>query len=74
MKHIQETSRSQTLLLPACVDDYVGLDNVVRFVEAFVNSLDLATPGFEWTLLKTTGRALLHRSVERHASPFPKRT
>jgi hypothetical protein len=24
MKHIQGTSRSQTLLLPACVDDYVG--------------------------------------------------
>jgi hypothetical protein len=39
MKHIQGTSRSQTLLLPACVDDYVGPDNVVRFIEAFVDSL-----------------------------------
>ena len=56
MKHIQETSRSQTLLLPASVDDYVGLDNVVRFVEAFVNSLDLAAAGFERTLPKATGR------------------
>jgi hypothetical protein len=39
---IQGTFRSQTLLLPACVDDYVGPDNVVRFIEAFIESLDLA--------------------------------
>jgi transposase len=56
MKYIQGTSRSQTLLLPACVDDYVGPDNVVRFIEAFVNSLDLAVAGFERTLPKATGR------------------
>jgi transposase len=52
MKHIQGTSRSQTLLLSACVDDYVGPDNVVRFIEAFVNSLDLGAAGFERTLPK----------------------
>ena len=47
---------SPTLLLPACVDDYVGPDNVIRFIEAFVDSLDLAAAGFERTLLKATGR------------------
>jgi hypothetical protein len=56
MKHIQGTSRSQTLLLPACVDDYVGPDNVVRFIEAFVDSLDLAVAGFDRAVPKTTGR------------------
>ncbi len=56
MKHIQGTPRAQTLLLPACVDDYVGPDNVVRFIEAFVDSLDLATAGFGRTLPKATGR------------------
>jgi transposase len=56
MKHIQGTARSQTLLLPECVDDYVGPDNVVRFIEAFVDSLDLTTTGFERTLPKVTGR------------------
>ncbi|MDB2369144.1 transposase [Octadecabacter sp.] len=56
MKHIQGNPRSQTLLLPACVDDYAGPDNVVRFIEAFVNSLDLAATGFERTLLKATCR------------------
>jgi hypothetical protein len=28
--------RSQTLLLPEAVDDYVGPDNPVRFIDAFV--------------------------------------
>ncbi|WP_187394074.1 transposase [Oceaniovalibus sp. ACAM 378] len=56
MTHIRGISRSQTLLLPACVDDYVGPDNVVRFIEAFVESLDLATAGFDRTLAKATGR------------------
>jgi transposase len=56
MIHIQGTPRSQTLLLPACVDDYVGPDNVVRFIEAFVDSLDLTAAGFDRTLPKATGR------------------
>ena len=56
MKHIQGTPRAQTLLLPACVDDYVGPDNVVRFIEAFVESLDLAAAGFDRALPKATGR------------------
>lgn len=56
MTHIQGTSRAQTLLLPACVDDYVGPDNVVRFIEAFVESLDLTAAGFERARAKATGR------------------
>jgi transposase len=56
MTHIQGSSRAQTLLLPACVDDYVGPDNVVRFIEAFVESLDLAAAGFDRALPKATGR------------------
>ena len=56
MRYIQGTSRSQTLLLPGCVDDYVAPDNVVRFIEAFVDSLDLAAAGFDRPLPKATGR------------------
>lgn len=56
MSHIQGTSRSQTLLLPACVDDYVGSDNLVRFIEAFVESLDLAAAGFDRAHRTATGR------------------
>ncbi len=56
MSHISGISRSQLLLLPETVDDYVGPDNPVRFIEAFVDSLDLAAAGFGRTLPKATGR------------------
>ncbi len=56
MSHISGISRSQLLLLPEAVDDYVGSDNPVRFIEAFVDSLDLATAGFGRTLPMATGR------------------
>ena len=56
MKHIQGISRAQPLLLPSCVDDYVGPDNVVRFIDAFVESLDLVAAGFDRALPNATGR------------------
>ena len=36
MAHITGNDRSQLLLLPDAVDDYVGPDNPVRFIDAFV--------------------------------------
>ena len=45
MAHITGTDRAQVLLLPDTVDDYVGPDNPVRFIDAFVDSLDLVGPG-----------------------------
>ena len=42
MAHIFGFERSQLLLLPGAVDDYVGADNPVRFIDAFVDQLDLA--------------------------------
>ena len=56
MAHISGDDRSQLLLLPDSVDDYVGPDNVVRFIEAFVDGLDLKAAGFERVRAKTTGR------------------
>jgi transposase len=38
------------------VDDYVAADNPVRFIEAFVDGLDLAALGFIGTVPKATGR------------------
>jgi transposase len=40
MTHISGFERSQILLLPEAVDDYVGADNPVRFIDAFVDELD----------------------------------
>jgi hypothetical protein len=38
---ISGTDRAQVDLLPACVDDYVAIDALVRVIDAFVDSLDL---------------------------------
>src|SRR4051794_3805268 len=56
MAHIPGHDRYQLLLLPEAVDDYVGGDNPVRFIEAFVDGLDLAVLGFAGTVPKATGR------------------
>src|SRR5450755_403642 len=56
MTHISGFERSQILLLPEAVDDYVGADNPVRFIDAFVDELDLAAAGFACVTRKATGR------------------
>src|SRR5437763_12175153 len=56
MPHITGHDRSQTLLLPEAVDDYVGAENPVRFIDAFVDGLDLAAAGFARVQPKVTGR------------------
>jgi len=56
MTHISGFDRSQLLLLPEAVDDYVGADNPVRFIDAFVDGLDLAAAGFARVAPKATGR------------------
>jgi transposase len=41
MSHfILGSDRKQTWMLPECVEDYVGEDNPVRFIDAFVDGLD----------------------------------
>ena len=56
MTHVFGFERSQLLLLPEAVDDYVGVDNPVRFVDQFVDGLDLAAAGFNRVTPKATGR------------------
>jgi transposase/IS5 family transposase len=56
MTHISGFERSQLLLLPESVDDYVGADNPVRFIDAFVDEVDLAAAGFVRVEAKATGR------------------
>jgi transposase len=56
MTHISGPDRSQTLLLPESLDEYVGQDNPVRFIDAFVDGLDLAAAGFARVKPKVTGR------------------
>src|SRR5260221_7515096 len=56
MTHITGHDRCQMLLLPEAVDDYVAADNPVRFIDAFVDGLDLAAAGFARVVPEATGR------------------
>src|SRR5829696_3326709 len=56
MAHISGHDRSQILLFPEAVDDYVDPDNPVRFIDAFVDGLDLTAAGFVGVEPKATGR------------------
>ena len=56
MAHISGEDRSQVLLLPDAVEDYVGADNPVRFIDAFVDSLDLEASGFGRVRPRETSR------------------
>ena len=56
MAYIEGHARDQALLLPASVEDYVAADNPVRFIDAFVDDLDLGNAGFQRTQPKATGR------------------
>src|SRR6202521_5265182 len=56
MAHITGHDRSQILLLPESLDDYIGPENPVRFIEAFVDGLDLAAAVCSRVPPKETGR------------------
>ena len=56
MHHIAGCERDQNQLLPARVDDYVHVENPVRFIDAFVDGLDLAAADFGRVQLKDRGR------------------
>ena len=56
MAYIEGHARDQGLLLPASVEDYVAADSPVRFIDAFVDDLDLGAAGFHRSRPKATGR------------------
>ena len=78
MTYITGHDRSQLLLLPEAVDDYVGADNPVWFIDTFVDGLDLAAAGFGRVTPKVTDRyraervqrvSLLQKSVPKSTAP-----
>ena len=56
MNHRAGLDRSQTLLFPERLEDYVTAENPVRFLDAFVGSLDLHALGFTKARCADTGR------------------
>jgi len=62
-RFVEGDDRKQVALLPECVDDYIGQDNPVRVIDAFVDELDLAELGFDGTTQAMTGRPSYHPGV-----------
>src|SRR5208283_4107844 len=56
MNHRTGLDRNQTLMFPERLEDYIAAENSVRFLDAFVGSLDLHVLGFAKAQCATTGR------------------
>ena len=56
MRYIQGIDRNQTTLLPETVDDYIKEDSPVRFIDVYVDNLDLVKMDFTYAETKETGR------------------
>jgi transposase len=62
-RFIEGESRTQSILLPASLEDYVTETNPVRVVDVFVDELDLGKLGFEGVDPAATGRPSYHPAV-----------
>lgn len=56
MGYIRAEGRNQTYLPPETIDEYIGEENPVRFLDAFVEQLDLEPSGFVRATAAATGR------------------
>jgi transposase len=59
-RFIEGADRSQSVLFPERLDEYIGEDNPVRAIDVFVDTLDLQQLGFDRALGKDTGRPGYH--------------
>src|SRR5437016_6507418 len=62
-RFIDGEDRLQQTLLPHSLEDYVGAENPVRVIEAFIDELDLAALGFAGMMPAVTGRPAYHPST-----------
>ena len=56
MGYIEGEDRKQTVLFPEVLDDYINEENPVRFIDVFIEGLDLSEMGFGRAIPKETGR------------------
>ncbi len=62
-RFIEGESRTQSILLPASLDDYIADTNPVRVVDVFVDELELRKLGFDGVDPAATGRPSYHPAV-----------
>ena len=56
MNFLPGSDRQQSHFLPPALEDYVGADNPIRFLDVFVSSLDLQAMGFHFPKENPQGR------------------
>ena len=59
-RFVEGEDRTQGVLLPEFLDDYVAEDNPVRVIDVFVDELDLHALGFSGVVPEATGRPAYH--------------
>lgn len=59
-RFIEGEDRSQSMLFPEHLDDYIAEDNPVRVIDVFIDELDLRALGFDGTQPEVTGRPAYH--------------
>jgi transposase len=62
-RFVAGADRSQSTLLPECLDDWIDESNPVRVIDAFVDALNLADLGFDGVEPAVTGRPSYHPSI-----------
>jgi hypothetical protein len=63
LPHIHGADRHKVLLFPPSLDEYITEDNPVRFIDAFVDQLDLQALGFQ----RAVAVAAQHKLIVEHA-------
>lgn len=66
-RFIEGTDRSQTILFPAALDDYVAEDNAVRVIDVFVDTLNFDRLGFDGAPIRDAPPTI-RRSCSRSTS------
>jgi len=62
-RFVARSDRTQSTLLPECLDDFIDESNPVRVIDAFVDALDLADLGFDGVEPAATRRPAYHPST-----------
>ena len=62
-RFVQGMDRTQSTLLPECLEDWIDDENPVRAIDAFVDALDLSELEFDGVEPAATGRPAFHPSV-----------
>ena len=55
-EHVEGLNRDQTLIFPDTLEGYVDKENPARFIDAFIDSLNLEKLGFTHSILNDVGR------------------